>query len=127
MVAITHTGQAHSAEALIRDLLDSLRQMHIDPDDENLLRLLLYEAEIWQMDGREEKARGKILRARNREMALQNASLLEVCGELLTPDVVLIHQTVRLRAINVPLRQASEGYSRPLVAAKLAENQAQDT
>src|SRR5664280_504902 len=32
---------------------------------------------------------------------------------------------MRLRAINVPLRQASKGHSRPLVAAKLAENQAQ--
>jgi hypothetical protein len=32
--------------------------------------------------------------------------------------------TFRLRAINVPLRQASKGHSRPLVAAKLAGNQA---
>ena len=32
--------------------------------------------------------------------------------------------TFRLRAINVPLRQASKGHSRPLVAAKLAGSQA---
>jgi hypothetical protein len=31
---------------------------------------------------------------------------------------------IRLRAINVPLRQASKGHSRPPVAAKLAGNQA---
>jgi hypothetical protein len=34
-------------------------------------------------------------------------------------------QTVLLRAINVPLRGASKGHSRPLVAAKPARNQAQ--
>ena len=33
--------------------------------------------------------------------------------------------TFRLRAINVPLRQASQGHSRPLGTEKLAKNQAQ--
>jgi hypothetical protein len=33
--------------------------------------------------------------------------------------------TFRLRAINVPLRQASKGHSRPLGTTKLAKNQAQ--
>jgi hypothetical protein len=32
--------------------------------------------------------------------------------------------TVRLRAINVPLRRASKGHSRPLETTKLAKNQA---
>ena len=32
--------------------------------------------------------------------------------------------TFRLRGINVPLRQASKGHSRPLGTARLAKNQA---
>jgi hypothetical protein len=83
LVTLARVGQVHAPEALVRDLLDCLRLLHVDDvDDESMLRLRLYESEIWLLGGRGKAARGKIRRVRGRALAIQSASLLEVCDEL---------------------------------------------
>jgi hypothetical protein len=101
--AVRYRNGSRAVKSEILDVVCAVTEYHRDYA-RRALRLALTPREV--------KARAR----RPRKYEADVVAALETCWAV---------DTSRLRAINVPLRQASQGHSRPHVAAKLAKSPAQ--